>query len=144
MLDKTCWHMLRTFPRNTLNKSHLLWNKVSVAPLPPEQCCNKCFPSSTGNLEVSELCARLQINIVRRERGFMSTILSKIVVGLWKTRRELSTKSLAGQYNAVREINGSWRFAREPFVRANDSFSVATEDTQITTTILHFNRTHFQ
>ena len=37
ILDKTCWHMLKkgTFPPKFLNKSTLLWNKVSVAPLPP-------------------------------------------------------------------------------------------------------------
>ena len=71
IIDKICCHMPKkaTFPWSTLNQSCLLWNKVSVAPLLPEQSCNKHFPSSTGNLKESELCALLQINIVQGRGG---------------------------------------------------------------------------
>ena len=82
ILDKTCWHMLKkgTFPPKFLNKSTLLWNKVSVAPLPPEQCCNKRFPYSTEKFRWQWAQHATPNQHCPRERGFVSTVLSKIVL----------------------------------------------------------------
>ena len=82
ILDNPCWHMLKKgiFPRNALSKSRLLWTKMSVAPLPPEQCCNKRFPYSAGNLDDNELNTRLQINIVRGKGGLCQQFCLRLEV----------------------------------------------------------------
>ena len=92
ILDKTCWHMLKkgTFPPNFLNKSRLLWNKVSVAPLPPEQCCNKRFPYSTEKFRWQWAQHATPNQHCPGERGFVSTVLSKIVVTTLVTAGKVS------------------------------------------------------
>ena len=57
------------FPPNFLNKSPLLWNKVSVAPLPPNNVATNIFHIQRKNLDDSELNTRLQINIVQGKGG---------------------------------------------------------------------------
>ena len=54
-------------------------SSASCAPY-PEQCCNKRFPSSTGNLDGSELNTRLQINIVRGKGGLCQQFCLRLEV----------------------------------------------------------------
>ena len=124
ILDKTCWHMLKkgTFPPNFLNKSPLLWNKVSVAPLPPEQCCDKRFPYSTEKFRWQWAQHATPNQHCPGERGFVSTVLSKIVVS--NDSRPLLTTFEAKITGYMAQVfGGNWSISTEgQFPTKHDHF----------------------
>ena len=80
ILDKTCWRMLKS-PPNFLNKSRLLWNKVSVAPL-PRTMLQQTFSMFNRQFRWQWAQHVTPNQHCPGERGFVSTVLSKIVATL--------------------------------------------------------------
>ena len=134
ILDKTCWHMLKkgTFPPNFVNK-------VSVAPLPPNNVATNVFHIQRKNLDDSELNTRLQINIVREKGGLCQHFCLRLYLGIniglelkmvrpylehveqcWSGQR---FKSKLGTVGLI-QVNESGRYNRPDDVRNVDLFTI--------------------
>ena len=66
-------------PPNFLSKSRLLWNKVSVAPLPPRTMLQQTFSIFNRQFRWQSAQHTTPNQHCPGERGFASTVLSKIV-----------------------------------------------------------------
>ena len=90
ILDKTCWHnMLKkgNFPQNTLNKSPTYSEiKCQLHPFPQNNVARNVFHLIFNRQFRGQQTLHVTLNQhCSGERGFVSTVLSKIV-GFWKCR----------------------------------------------------------